>query len=67
MGHRKPIDVSYNQIKVGRLYQWGIDQAAEVGYEMVNFSFGSGFNPEDESEKNYEQMKKYAEYAEQRN
>jgi len=41
----------------------GIDQAAEVGYEMVNFSFGSGFNPEDESEKNYAQMKKYAEYA----
>ena len=30
----------------------GIDQAAEVGYEMVNFSFGSGFNPENESEEN---------------
>ena len=44
-------------------YTQGIDQAAEVGYEMVNFSFGSGFNPEDESEKNYAQMKKYAEYA----
>jgi len=44
-------------------YTNGIDQAAEVGYEMVNFSFGSGFNPEDESEKNYKNMKKYAEYA----
>ena len=44
-------------------YTNGIDQAAEVGYEMVNFSFGSGFNPEDESEKNYDQMKKYADYA----
>ncbi len=44
-------------------YTNGIDQAAEVGYEMVNFSFGSGFNAEDESEKNYANMKKYAEYA----
>ncbi len=41
----------------------GIDQTAEVGYEMVNFSFGSGFNPEDESDKNYDKMKKYAQYA----
>ena len=45
-------------------YTNGIDQAAEVGYEMVNFSFGSGFNPEDESKKNIDKMKKYAEYAE---
>jgi hypothetical protein len=44
-------------------YTNGIDQAAELGYEMVNFSFGSGFNPEDESKENYNQMKKYAEYA----
>ncbi|MGQ7871030.1 hypothetical protein [Sunxiuqinia sp. sy24] len=44
-------------------YTTGIDQAEEVGYEMVNFSFGSGFNPEDESEENYAKMKKYAEYA----
>ena len=43
----------------------GINQAAEVGYEMVNFSFGSGFNAEDESGENYEQMKKYARYAEE--
>jgi len=44
-------------------YTNGIDQAAEVGYEMVNFSFGSGFNPEDESKENYDRMRKYAEYA----
>ncbi|MCY1722774.1 hypothetical protein OU798_20660 [Prolixibacteraceae bacterium Z1-6] len=44
-------------------YVNGVNQAAEVGYEMVNFSFGSGFNPEDESPQNYEQMKKYAAYA----
>ncbi|MFD1163719.1 hypothetical protein [Hwangdonia seohaensis] len=44
-------------------YTNGIDQAAEVGYEMVNFSFGSGFKPEDESEENYTKMKKYADYA----
>lgn len=41
----------------------GVKQSAELGYEMLNFSFGSGFNPEDESEENYQQMKKYAEYA----
>lgn len=41
----------------------GVDQCAELGYEMLNFSFGSGFNPEDESEENYRQMKKYAAYA----
>ena len=41
----------------------GVDQCAELGYEMLNFSFGSGFNPEDEREENYAQMKKYAEYA----
>ncbi|MCF6358386.1 MAG: hypothetical protein L3J54_11325, partial [Draconibacterium sp.] len=47
-------------------YTEGIDQAAEVGYEMVNFSFGSGFNAEDESEKNYNKMKKYARYADEK-
>ena len=45
-------------------YTDGINQCVEVGYEMLNFSFGSGFNPEDESEKNYNKMKKYARYAE---
>ena len=47
-------------------YTRGVDQAAEIGYEMVNFSFGSGFNPEDESPENYSKMKKYAGYADQR-
>ncbi len=47
-------------------YTEGIDQAAEVGYEMVNFSFGSGFNAEDESEKNYDKMKKYVRYADEK-
>ncbi len=44
-------------------FTMAVDQAAEVGYEMVNFSFGSGFNPEDDSKKNLDQMKKYADYA----
>lgn len=44
-------------------FKKGVNQCAEVGYEMLNFSFGSGFNPENESEENYRQMKKYAEYA----
>lgn len=44
-------------------YKNGIDQAADVGYEMVNFSFGSGFNAEDESDANYDNMKRYADYA----
>ncbi len=44
-------------------YTDGIDQAAELGYEMVNFSFGSGFNPENESKENFDKMKKYATYA----
>ena len=47
-------------------YTQGVDQCAEVGYEMLNFSFGSGFNPEDESEENYRQMKKYASYADEK-
>lgn len=45
----------------------GIDQCAELGYEMLNFSFGSGFNPEDETDKNYKQMKKYSAYAKSKN
>ena len=41
----------------------GVNQAAELGYEMINFSFGSGFRPEDERKENYDQMKKYVKYA----
>ncbi len=40
-----------------------IDQAAEVGFEMLILTFGSGFNIEDNSSEYLEQMKKYSAYA----
>ncbi|MEZ4829916.1 MAG: hypothetical protein R3C61_27080 [Bacteroidia bacterium] len=40
-----------------------IDQCAEVGFEMVILTFGSGFNIEDDSEAYLEKMKQYADYA----
>ncbi len=40
-----------------------IDQCAEVGYEMLILSFGSGVNMEDESEANYSKFKKLVDYA----
>ncbi len=40
-----------------------IDQCAEVGFEMVILTFGSGFNIENDSPKYLAEMKKYAEYA----
>ena len=40
-----------------------IDQCAEVGFEMVIMTFGSGFNTEDESEDNLGRMKRLADYA----
>ncbi len=40
-----------------------IDQCAEVGFEMVILTFGSGFNIEDDSEEYLAKMKSYAEYA----
>lgn len=40
-----------------------IDQAAEVGFEMVILTFGSGFNLEDDSEEYLARMKSYADYA----
>ncbi|WP_206082024.1 NPCBM/NEW2 domain-containing protein [Maribellus sediminis] len=40
-----------------------IDQCAEVGYEMVILSFGSGVNMEDESPENYAKFHKMREYA----
>lgn len=40
-----------------------IDQCAEVGFEMVILTFGSGFNIENESEDYLAQMKKYSAYA----
>ncbi|WP_026954065.1 hypothetical protein [Algoriphagus vanfongensis] len=40
-----------------------IDQASEVGFEMVILTFGSGFNIEDDSEEYVTKMKSYADYA----
>ncbi|GJM31389.1 MAG: hypothetical protein DHS20C18_03900 [Saprospiraceae bacterium] len=40
-----------------------IDQCAEVGFEMVILTFGSGFNIEDNSEEYLAKMKKYSDYA----
>ncbi|WP_235297138.1 alpha-galactosidase [Portibacter marinus] len=44
-----------------------IDQASEVGFEMVILTFGSGFNIEDNSEEYVSKMKAYAEYARSKN
>jgi hypothetical protein len=41
----------------------GIDQCAEVGFEVLILSFGSGFNIEDESPENLERWRALAEYA----
>ena len=40
-----------------------IDQCAEVGFEMVIMTFGSGFDAEDESPENLARMKALADYA----
>ncbi len=40
-----------------------IDQCAEVGFEMVIMTFGSGFNIENESTENIDRMTKLAAYA----
>lgn len=43
-----------------------VDQCAEVGFEMVIMTFGSGFNLEDDSEGNYNRMRSLADYAHSR-
>lgn len=43
-----------------------IDQAVEVGFEMVIMSFGSGFNIEDESPANLKRWKELGDYAKAR-
>jgi hypothetical protein len=43
-----------------------IDQCAEVGFEMVILTFGSGFNIENDSTEYLAEMKKYADYAKSR-
>lgn len=40
-----------------------IDQCAEVGFELVIMTFGSGFNIEDDSEQYLAEMTRYADYA----
>ncbi|MGE4619601.1 MAG: alpha-galactosidase, partial [Planctomycetota bacterium] len=40
-----------------------IDQCAEVGFEMVIMTFGSGFQIENDSEEYLAKMKKYSDYA----
>ena len=40
-----------------------IDQCADVGFEMVIMTFGSGFNLEDSTKQNVKRMKKLADYA----
>ncbi|WP_215224033.1 NPCBM/NEW2 domain-containing protein [Echinicola shivajiensis] len=40
-----------------------VDQCAEVGYEMIILSFGSGMNMEDESAENYAKFRSLREYA----
>ena len=43
-----------------------IDQCAEVGFEMVIMTFGSGFNAEDDSPENIVRIKNLVEYAHQK-
>lgn len=43
--------------------QLAIDQCAEVGFEMVIMTFGSGFQIENDSEEYLAKMKRYADYA----
>ncbi len=45
-------------------FRQAVDQCAEVGFEMLNLSFGSGFNIENESPEYIAQMKEYRDYAE---
>ena len=47
----------WNRVKLA------IDQCAEVGFEMVILTFGSGFNIENNSPAYIAAMKKYADYA----
>jgi len=46
-----------------QIVKTAIDQCAEVGYEMIILSFGSGLNMEDESQSNYDQFRELREYA----
>lgn len=43
-----------------------IDQSAEIGFEMIILTFGSGFNIENASPEYLAKMKEYADYARQK-
>lgn len=43
--------------------QTAIDQCADVGFEMVIMTFGSGFNIEDSSSRNLDRLKNLGDYA----
>jgi len=47
----------------GTTVKKAIDQCAEVGFEMVILTFGSGFNIEDDTPDHLARMKQYADYA----
>lgn len=40
-----------------------VDQCAEVGYEMIILSFGSGLDMENTSEENYKKFREFVQYA----
>jgi hypothetical protein len=44
-----------------------IDQCADVGFEMVIMTFGSGFNIEDSTKSNWDRLKQLGNYAHQKN
>jgi hypothetical protein len=44
-----------------------IDQCAELGFEMVILTFGSGFHTDDGSEQNLERMRTLVDYGRERN
>ena len=46
-----------------RAVEMAVDQCAEVGFEMVILTFGSGFDIENNSEAYLEEMKGFADYA----
>lgn len=60
--HENPIMVHVRHSK-NKAVKHMIDQCAEVGFEKVILTFGSGFNIEDDSKKNLDRMKVLADYA----
>jgi hypothetical protein len=46
-----------------KVFKNAVDQCAAAGYEMIIFSFGTGFNMEDPSEQNIKYCRDMADYA----